>query len=163
MRFARAAEAAEHYEVSSKTLSRWCERGLIQFKETPGGQRRYGIGDFKPKKQRICYCRVSSSKQHGDLERQKAQMRETYPDHDIIDDVGSGINFKRPGLLRILDAAAKGDVEEVVVAHRDRLARFGVELVEWILRTNDVKLVVLQRDLDPPSPECELADDSSEH
>ena len=84
-------------------------------------------------------------------------MRERYPDAEIIRDVGSGLNFKRKGLLAILERLHQGDKLRVVVAYRDRLARFGTELIETLLERNGGELVVLnQRDL---SPEEELTTD----
>ena len=77
-------------------------------------------------------------------------MRERYPDAEIIRDVGSGLNFRRKGLLAILERLHQGDKLRVVVAYRDRLARFGTELIETLLERNGGELVVLnQRDLSP--------------
>jgi hypothetical protein len=84
-------------------------------------------------------------------------MRADFPEHIIVTDVASGINFKRRGLLSILDRAYRGEVEEVVVAYRDRLARFASELIEWQLRTCGAKLVVQHQGMG--TPESELVDD----
>ena len=81
----------------------------------------------------VCYCRVSSAQQRGDLGRQVAQMRELYPDAEIVTDVAGGLNWQRKGLLSILERLHRGDKLDVVVAHRDRLARFGFELIEWLV------------------------------
>jgi putative resolvase len=153
--------AAKYYNCNKRTLTVWCSRGTLDFKSTPGGQRRYYIPD-EPKEQkdtrsRICYCRVSSGKQRDDLERQVSAMRSEFPEHDIVTDVGSGINFKRKGLLSILERAYRGEVEEVVVAHRDRLARFASELIEWQLRLCGTKLLVQHHGMG--TPESELAED----
>ena len=84
-------------------------------------------------------------------------MRERYPNAEIIRDVGSGLNFRRKGLLAILERLHQGDKLRVVVAYRDRLARFGTELIETLLERNGWELVVLnQRDL---SAEEELTTD----
>ena len=89
--------------------------------------------------------------------RQVAFMRERYPNAEIIRDVGSGLNFRRKGLLAILERLHQGDKLRVVVAYRDRLARFGTELIETLLERNGWELVVLnQRDL---SAEEELTTD----
>ncbi len=84
-------------------------------------------------------------------------MSEKYPDHTVVSDIGSGINFKRKSLRRILEQVFKGNVSEVVVAHRDRLCRFAFELFHWILKTHGVKLVVLDQTLG--APQQELAED----
>ena len=84
-------------------------------------------------------------------------MRERYPDAEVISDIGSGLNFRRKGLLAILERLHQGDKFRVVVAYRDRLARFGTELIETLLERNGGELVVLnQRDL---SSEEELTTD----
>jgi putative resolvase len=84
-------------------------------------------------------------------------MRATYPGYTIVGDVGSGINFKRRGPRSVLERSMRGEVAEVVVAHRDRLARFGVDLIEWILQRNGTRLVVQHSTVG--TPESELADD----
>ena len=84
-------------------------------------------------------------------------MRERYPDAEIVSDIGSGLNFRRKGLLAILERLHRGDKLRVVVAYRDRFARFGTELIETLLERNGGELVVLnQRDL---SSEEELTTD----
>jgi predicted site-specific integrase-resolvase len=84
-------------------------------------------------------------------------MSERYPDHTILKDVGSGLNFKRKQLLFLLEECAMGRVGEIVIAYRDRLCRFGFELLEWFFSKNSVKLVVLeQQEL---SPQQELVSD----
>ena len=82
----------------------------------------------------ICYCRVSSNKQKEDLNRQIIFMKEKYPTYEILSDIGSGLNFKRTGLLKIIDYAVKGKINELVVTYKDRLARIGYELIENIIK-----------------------------
>jgi predicted site-specific integrase-resolvase len=100
---------------------------------------------------------VSSAKQKDDLQRQKAAMSAAYPGHLVISDVGSGLNFNRPGLRALLERSMRGEVAEVVVSHRDRLARFATELIEWILRLHGTRLVVQHQVLE--TPESELVAD----
>ena len=84
-------------------------------------------------------------------------MREQYPSAEVIKDIGSGLNYKRKGLKTLLERAMSGDKLKVVVAHKDRLMRFGFELVEWIVQRNGGEIVVLkQTNL---SPEQELTAD----
>lgn len=144
----------------AQTLQVWARDGRISYIRTEGNQRRYDVDSYiglaKPTVT-VCYCRVSSKKQSADLERQIAFMRACYPDAEIVSDTGSGLNFKRRGLLAILERVHAGDKLCVVVAYRDRLARFGTELIETLLERNGGELVVLnQRDL---SPEEELTAD----
>lgn len=134
---------------------------------TPGGKRLYAINEFvgrqgespkEPQKEDVCYCRVSSTGQKEDLQRQVAYMQERFPGHRIITDIGSGINFKRKGLRTLLELAFKGHLREVVVCYRDRLCRVAWELFEWILCTHGVKLVVLNQAVEGSS-NTELAED----
>ena len=115
-------------------------------------------------KVKIFYSRVSSAKQREDLERQKEFLKSNLPDQssgstkiEEISDIGSGINFKRPGLLRILGLVKQGTVSKIVVASRDRLARFGFELIEWLCTEFGTEIVVL--DSKDSTPESELGND----
>lgn len=160
--------------VTTETLRKWANSGKIRFSETPTGRKLYNKQDVftiinrteikkKPEKRKIAYCRVSSQKQQDDLERQKEFFRLKYPKHDLVTDIGSGINWKRKGLQAILEQSMLGNVSEVVVAHRDRLCRFAFELIEFILSKHGVKLVVLNSDSSGSPKEStvdqELSDD----
>ena len=157
-------EAKKILGVNEDTLRKWADNGLFPSIKTPGGHRLYSISQFlnrteeKNSKENICYCRVSSQGQRDDLQRQIQYMQEKFPEHKIISDIGSGINFKRKGLRSILEMASKGLINEVVVAYRDRLCRFAFELVEWILHLNGVKLMVLNKEMES-SKSNELAED----
>ena len=160
MRYVPSREASRILGVHPQTLRTWAREGRIDYIRTEGNQRRYDVDSYiglsKPTVT-ICYCRVSSKKQSEDLDRQIAFMRERYPDAEVISDVGSGLNFRRKGLLAILERVHQGAKLRIVVAYRDRLARFGTELIETLLERNGGELVVLnQRDL---SPEEELTTD----
>ncbi len=61
-------------------------------------------------------------------------MKELYPDYKIIEDIGSGINFNRKGIRKIIDLAINNKINKVVVAYKDRLTRFGFELIEDIIK-----------------------------
>ena len=165
-------EAATRLGVALVTLRQWEIKGLIESKKTPGGHRRYNIQSLKRSSykhhkgqqnirpnnntasqenktviarnnQGAIYARVSSRKQKDDLQRQKDALLEKYPQHQIFQDIASGLNFKRKGLTRLLDQVQKGNIKEVVVAHRDRLARFGTELIEWIIHQAGATIIIL--------------------
>ncbi len=106
----------------------------------------------------IFYCRVSSKKQDADLQRQVNLARVRFPSHEIITDIGSGINWKRPGLKSILERAMQGNINSVTIFHKDRLARFAFDLIRFIFETNAVELIVLDQ-TDDKSTEQELAED----
>jgi predicted site-specific integrase-resolvase len=103
------------------------------------------------------YCRVSSGKQKDDLERQVQALQDKFPNHKVFKDICSGLKYKRKGLSRLLVLVQKGDIKEVVVAHKDRLARFGVELIQWIIERAGASLVILDQTAD--APEQELTQD----
>lgn len=168
-KFVTTQSAANILGVSESTLRRWANDETIKYIRTPGGQRRYCVENLTKVaqmssdnstsgRQKYCYCRVSSQEQKNDLERQVSFMRSKLPDHIILTDIGSGINFKRKSLRALLELSSKGLVEEVVVAYRDRLCRFAFELIEWLFRLHGTKLVVLNETLDT-STNSELAED----
>lgn len=160
MRYYTTKQAAEILGVHPNTLRRWADNGDISHIRTQYNQRRYDVDSYlgTARETRIvCYCRVSSYKQKDDLERQVSFMQGRFPGAEIVKDIGSGINFKRKGLTSILDRCLNGDKFELVVAHKDRLARFGTELIRWIVEKNGGKLVVLSED--SLAPEQELTQD----
>jgi len=110
-------------------------------------------------KRKICYCRVSSSKQKEDLKRQIEMMTQKYPDYDIISDVGSGLNLNRDGLKKIIDWGIAGEIEIVVVAYKDRLARFGYELIERIITDYSQGTIKIENKKEEATPEEELTKD----
>jgi predicted site-specific integrase-resolvase len=149
--------------LTDQTLRSWAKEGKIDFIRTVGGHRRYKIKHSAPEEQKterrkICYARVSSSSQKEDLERQIASLRSQFPTHDVISDVGSGLNFKRKGLRAILELALQGSLQELVVTYKDRLTRFGFELIQTIVHFHKGKIVVLNRE-EEQTPEQELCQD----
>ena len=164
--YIRPEEACRLLRITNRTLYNWDVKGQLKSTRTKGGHRRYLLSDViaktgkeeEPVGRRICYCRVSTRGQKEDLERQIKFFGIKYPNHEIISDYGSGINFKRKGFNTILDAAIKGDIKEIVVTHRDRLCRFGFELVERIIiQHGKGKIVVLNQQ--ETSPQEELVND----
>ena len=160
MTYYPSREAARRLGLHPNTLRKYAEKGQIGHIKTPSGQRRYDVDGFLGDQRnvtRICYCRVSSAKQRDALERQVTRFREHYPDAEVVTDIGSGLNFKRKGLAALLDRAMRGDKLEIVVAHRDRLARFGIDLVKQVVERPGGRIVVL--DERSFSPEEELTRD----
>lgn len=147
--------------VSLRTLLRWEEAGKIQTIKTPNGQRRYDIDSIlnlrASSKATILYARVSSHSQKTDLERQVEFLISQYPGCEVIRDIGSGLNYKRKGLLALLERILSGDVGMVVVANKDRLCRFGFDLIAWLSQRSKCEILVLNNP--ELSPERELLDD----
>ena len=137
--FISCKKARELLGISTSTLRRYDTNGTIETIRTPGNTRLYNVqkfirthGNYKAG-ERICYCRVSSNGQKNDLASQIEYMKKKYPEHRIISDIGSGVNFKRKGLIEIIKLAIDGKLSEVVVAYKDRLCRVGYELLEMII------------------------------
>lgn len=154
-------QASLLFGVTTNTIRKWGDNNKLICKRKPSNQRVYYIPDKSDKQCReteilrmdntiplknFVYCRVSSYKQKEDLERQCAFMASKYPNFTIIKDIGSGLNYKRKGLLFILEESLNGRVKSVVVSSKDRLCRFGFELINWIFLQNNTKLVVLEQD-----------------
>ena len=168
-KYIRPEDASRLLKVTCRTLLNWDYTGKVKSIRTKGGHRRYILSDIlslspdkekevERRKRSICYCRVSSPSQKEDLERQVRYFQGKYPTHEIIQDIGSGINFKRKGFNSILDSAIKGDIKEVVVTHKDRLCRFGFELINRIIQEHsNGQIVVLNQE--ETSPEKELVND----
>jgi len=114
---------------------------------------------MKPIRKNICYCRVSSNKQKDDLKRQIDFMQNQYPYHEIITDIASGLNYNRPGLQKIIKYAINGDINEVVIAYKDRLARFGYELIEWIIKENSNGKITIINNNEETTPMVEISKD----
>ena len=70
-------------------------------------------------------------------------MKERYPDYEIISDIGSGLNFNRSGLNKLINYSLNREIGEVVVSYKDKLARFGIELIKRIINYSDGKLIIL--------------------
>jgi len=153
-------KAVQQLGLHPNTLRKYADEGKIKTIKNEAGQRMYDVQSYVNGAVRasvVCYCRVSSTKQRDDLERQVAFMQSLYPDAEIIRDVGSGINFKRKGLQTLLDRLLQGDKLTLVVAHRDRLARFGFDLIRYLVECNGG--VILVQDSTVYSPETELTAD----
>jgi predicted site-specific integrase-resolvase len=181
--YVSATHVLQRYAISRATLRRWADAGKLAFVRAHGdGKRLYSSTDIDrlfgneqraqqlqpPAKTKILYARVSSEKQRGDLERQVADLQQAVHPYqqlyEVIKDVGSGLNWQRRGFQALLERVHKGEIGEVMVFHKDRLCRFGFELVEWIFAKAGVKLVVLSADLtsradDDAREQQELADD----
>lgn len=132
--------------VTPATLWRWSNEGKLSVVRTPGGHRRYVLPErcdshADDVRRNIIYARVSSRKQARDLENQVRYLQERYPDHEVIRDVGSGVNFRRRGLSKVLELLHRGAVKQVVVAHRDRLARIGFDLIHSLIERSGAVLV----------------------
>jgi putative resolvase len=110
-------------------------------------------------RKRICYCRVSSNHQKEDLQRQIELVKQYYPNHEIISEIGSGLNFKRKGFLKLLDMSYKGEIEELVVVYKDRLCRFGFEMIEYVIQTFSKGIIIVMNRTEEKTPTEEITED----
>ncbi|MCR4667524.1 MAG: IS607 family transposase [Desulfovibrio sp.] len=173
-RLVTIGEAAKVLGVSITTLRRWQEKGKLIPVLTEGGHRRYDLSKLMSQefhaahaneRTTIAYARVSNEDQRTDLERQKktlelycAQNGWTF---EIVSDLGSGINCHKKGLRRLLNDILAGNVGRLVITHKDRLLRFGADLVFAICEKKNVEVVILNKGEDANFEE-DLADDMLE-
>lgn len=161
-------KAAMLLGISQDTLRQYADRGDIIMVRLPSGHRRYDVSAFvsvpdctstkRPAgTENVCYCRVSTPGQQTELKNQIEFMRSHYPDHEVIWDVGSAINWNRKNFLSILRRAREGNLRQVVVAYPDRLCRAAFPLVRWLFQEYGVELVVHHSEVD--SPEIELTNE----
>jgi len=118
-----------------------------------------GIKESSVIRRKVCYCRVSSRKQKGDLERQISALREKYPTYEIISDIGSGLNYERDGLKKIMRYAIKGELEILVISYKDRLMRFGYEMVEWLIKECSNGEIKIENKTEESTPTEEISKD----
>ena len=134
-------KAAAELGVTRETLRRWEAAGKITSSRTPKNHRRYdlfllrGIVPRKSceEKRTIAYARVSSHDQKDDLSRQVVVLESYCASHgwtfEVIQDLGSGLNYSKKGLKWLIREICSGSVQRLVITHKDRLLRFGAELV----------------------------------
>lgn len=154
-RYSRIGPAARALGVSIQTLRRWEKSGKITCLRAPSGHRVFDMQELMPGnfsnlqavRKTVAYARVSSHDQKDDLERQK-QLLEVFCasngwSFDLISDLGSGMNYKKKGLKKLLSDIIDGKVERLVITHKDRLLRFGAELVFSICEAKNVEVVII--------------------
>ena len=166
------AQAAEFVGRSVKTLQRWDRNGTLVSKRMKTNRRYYTerqlqgfMGVKKAEvcdRKRIAYLRVSSQAQRPDLKNQRRVIEEFclakgMENVEYVQEIKGGLNFKRPEFGRLMDAIERGEVESLVIAHKDRLCRFGFEWFERHCAKHDCKLVILNTE--KVSPEQEMVQD----
>ena len=160
------SEAAKLKGVSASTLRRWETEGRLVPERTASGHRRYDMAQLLGIKAElsftVAYARVSSHDQKADLERQK-QVLELFCAQNgwqfqLIEDLGSGLNYNKRGLKRLIKLIADNQVERLVLTHKDRLLRFGSELVFSLCEHFGCEVVIINRTEDS-SFEEDLATD----
>lgn len=171
-------EASRMLGVHQRTLYLWESKKKIETIRTPGGKRLYNIQKFINtnseymkangkstnileinNKQNICYIRVSSINQSNDLERQRLFMKKLYPKYEIVEDIGSGLNLNKRGIRKIINLAIQCKIHNLVVAYKDRLTRFGFELIESLVKDYSNGNIIILHKSKSLKPEEELVHD----
>ncbi len=166
-------DAAKELGVSVDTVRRWADKGQIKFERAPSGHRRFYLADIKritPRnlgqiddRMTINYARVSSHDQKQDLVRQ-VQVLEAFSgsngwQFETIQDMGSGLNYQKKGLQKLIKRILKGDVGRLVLTHKDRLLRFGSELIFAICEEMETEVIIINKSSSEISFEQELVQD----
>ena len=154
---------------TTQTLQRWDRLGILKAHRTLTNRRYYTHDQYlqiigqKAKEQKIIvYCRVSSAGQKADLESQKKAVEQFCigagkPVALWLQDIGSGLNYKRKNYVLLMEMVERGEVSEIVIAHQDRLVRFGYEWFEKFCHDHGAALTVMNAET--LSPEAEMRQD----
>ncbi len=153
-----------------KTLQKWDRAGILQAHRTPTGRRYYTHDQYleyrglkaKGAGQTIVYARVSSAGQKPDLQNQLAALKDYCQRHEFkvdewVEEIGSGLNYQRKHFNRVMEEIELGRVQRLVIAHKDRLVRFGFEWFAAFCQRHGTDLVIVNGDT--LSPEQELVQD----
>lgn len=166
-------EAAKALGVTVKTMQRWDRQGKLVPDSRSGSNRRLysesQVAEFAgiarqaetPQKD-VAYCRVSSHAQRPDLANQRKVLEEFTVAKGLanvafIEEVGGGLNFKRPKFLKLMDAIGRGEIRQLLIAHTDRLTRFGFDWFAHYAKTHGCEILVLNQER--LSPEQEMVQD----
>ncbi len=180
-RYVKGSIASKLLNVHQRTLYQWEKKGWIETIRTKGKMRLYNVDKYlreininpkikcycdtdldlikENKKMDISYVRVSSNGQKDDLERQLSLVTSKYPNTIIIKDIGSGINLNRRGLRKIIKLAINGKINKLIVAYKDRLTRFGFNLIEDLIKDYSNGEIIILNKKDEIAPEEELVMD----
>jgi Predicted site-specific integrase-resolvase len=157
--------------ISISTLRMWDKKGILKSEfKTPRGERRYSEAQLQQILQKksdiprinVGYARVSSKKQEDDLKRQ-IELLELFlakqgKSFKIISDIGSGIDYSKSGLKELLKLISSNQVDTIYVLYKDRLVRFGFELIEEFAKLHNTKIEVINQTVDKIDEE-ELVED----
>lgn len=167
MKLVKAGIAAETLGVKVATLRRWEETGeLLPARKSKAGTRYYDMDTLAGLKDAdvptVAYARVSSHDQKEDLVRQ-ANLLSAFCTargwrHEIIQDLGSGMNYHKKGLIKLLEMILRKQMKRLVINHKDRLLRFGAELVFAMCEAQQIEVVIINKG-EQSSFEQELAQD----
>jgi putative resolvase len=163
-------KAAAYLGIGVKTLQRWDREGRLKPERTDTGRRMYSKAALDAFMRRtpsvtkvpVAYCRVSSAAQKPDLKNQRRVLEEFcaakgLANVEFVEEVGGGLNLKRPKFLALMDRVEAAQVSHLIVAHKDRLVRFGFSWFERFCAEHGAELLVLNQE--QLSPEQEMVQD----
>lgn len=167
----RIGEFAVRVGRSASTVRRWEREGRITPRRLPSGQRYFDDSDVRrvlqpgfddSARRVVVYCRVSSPGQKDDLASQVSAMEQFCLGRGLavdewVQETGGGMNLRRKKFLALMDDIERGLVSALVVAHKDRLARFGFDYLEHVAARNGCEIVVASQV--SLSPQQELVED----
>jgi predicted site-specific integrase-resolvase len=165
------SQMAERLRKSVKTLQKWDREGVIIARRTPTNRRFYthaqlleyfGASATPELKTTVAYCRVSSQAQKPDLRNQRKALEDFctlkgYSNVEYVEEVGGGMNFKRKKFRELISNVHAGSVDRILLAHKDRLVRFGFEHLQWECECAGCAIELLNNE--QLSPETEMVQD----
>lgn len=151
-----SSQAAELLGVSTRTLLRWEQLGKLKPVRTKGGHRRYDVSELLSTKNdsslTVGYARCSSNDQKEDLKRQVFVLESYCASHgwnfEIIQDLGSGMNYRKKGLIRLIKLITTYQVERLILTHKDRLLRFGSDLIFYLCQEFGTEVIIINKSED---------------
>jgi len=164
-------EFSEKVHIAVKTLQKWDRQGKLVAKRTLSNRRYYtdddvnkvlGITPEALSRKVVVYSRVSRAGQKGDLQNQKKALEQFCIGSgrrvdEWLDDIGSGLNLKRKTFVALMKRVEQGEIGEIIIAHKDRLVRFGYEWFEAFAGDHGTTLTVMN--VESLSPEEEMTQD----
>jgi putative resolvase len=159
MKLYTISQASKLLNIANTTLHQWCKKKLINFSVLPNGHRRFSEFDLEQfinsdtkklelKRKTILYCRVSTSLQKENLERQKQRLQDFCASKGlqidlVLEDIASGMNFKRSNFIKLIKLILNDEVENLIIEYKDRLLRFGFDIIEHMCSHMNTKIIIL--------------------
>ena len=140
-------DACKILQLNPNTLRKWDREGKIRcvrlsnnFRRVPESEINRILG-IKSNRMSFIYARVSSHDQKADLDRQIQKLQTVSPESHVVSDIRSGMKFNRKGFIELLELVEKDKVSAIYITHKDRLARFGFDLVEKVCNIHGTEIV----------------------
>lgn len=164
-------EFAKMINVTQQTLRNWDKNGKLKPIVLKSGHRRYTLDHYKQiknikniEKINVIYCRESTKQQKTSLERQEELCKNFCISNGIkidkvISEYGSALNYKRKGFLELINLIINDRIDTLIIFYKDRLVRFGFDLIEELIKQNNINLIIIDNSESNKTKEKEFADD----